>query len=455
MMINNLKVFFTFLKGFTLFILFIACRAPKKTQNTNSVHVPQVQETSKLGFPDSLLKNAHVGICIFDVDNNNYLHSYQSDKYFIPSSNMKIATCYAALKYLGDSIVGLNYLEDDSSVQIQGTGDPSFLNPKFNNQQIFQWLKSKSNKKIYLLNTKFNSTIYANGWSWDDYLEPYMAERNGFPIYQNTVNFYNKNGIKTEPKYFEGLITQTFEASNNDTKFDVKRELGTNFFLLSPGKYNSKRISFATYAENELLSNRLTTQLLSDTLKQLIYSKSLYLNNTAKALYSQALDDVLKEMMTNSDNFIAEQLLLMMSDKLFKEMNENKLIQFILNNDLNMLPQTPKWIDGSGLSRYNLMTPEDFVTILNKMKKELGWKRINNIFPKGNEGTLKGMFTKNSSNIYAKSGTLSNNYSLSGYLIANSGKEFTFSIMVNNHMLKTTEVRKAIEEYLTEIINKN
>lgn len=452
---NNLQSFLTFTKGCTLFFLFIACRAPKKVLENKFTNVTDQIVTPKSNLIDSLLKNAHVGISVFDVANNKYLNSYQADKYFIPASNLKIATCYSALKYLGDSIAGLNYLEDDSTIQIQGTGDPSFLNPKFANQQVFQWLKSKSSKKIYLLNTNFKTSAYANGWSADDYLEPYMAERNGFPIYENIVIFNNKNGIQTEPKYFQKLISQSFEASNGDDKFKVKREIGTNNFLLSPGKNNTKKISFTTYAENEILSNRLTAQLLTDTLQQSVYSKPIYIKNNLKTLYSQRLDDVLKEMMTNSNNFIAEQLLLMMSDKLFNEMNENKLIQFVLNNDLNSLPQTPKWVDGSGLSRYNLITPEDFVFILNTLKKEIDWERIKNIFPKSNEGTLKGMFTNYSNNIFAKSGTLSNNYSLSGYLIANSGKEFTFSIMVNNHMLKTAEVKKAIEEYLTDIINNN
>jgi D-alanyl-D-alanine carboxypeptidase len=51
------------------------------------------------------LKTAHVGISIFEPATNRYWYNYQGDHYFVPASNVKIPTCYAAMKYLGDSIV--------------------------------------------------------------------------------------------------------------------------------------------------------------------------------------------------------------------------------------------------------------------------------------------------------------------------------------------------------------
>ena len=55
------------------------------------------------------LKTAHIGISIFDPAANKYLYNYQGDKYFVPASNTKLSTFYAAMKYLGDSLVGLRY----------------------------------------------------------------------------------------------------------------------------------------------------------------------------------------------------------------------------------------------------------------------------------------------------------------------------------------------------------
>jgi serine-type D-Ala-D-Ala carboxypeptidase/endopeptidase (penicillin-binding protein 4) len=441
------------IKGLIIIFLMIACKAPKTIQQKVDVNTILVDKPQN-NF-DSLFKNAHVGISVYDEEKKSFLASYQSYKYFIPASNLKIFTCYAALKYLGDSLIGLNYFEDDSSIQIQGTGDPTFLNTNFNNQPVYHWLKSKSNKKIYLLDTKFNTTAYANGWSWDDYLEPFMAERNSFPMYENTVKFYNSNGLKAVPNYFENKITSSFEASDNSLQFKVNRKIGSNEFVVNPGKNSSQKISFSTEVDNPILHNKQIAKLLSDTLHKTILSKPVFSNSLLNKVYTQAKNEVLKSMMYRSDNFIAEQILLMVSNELFKEMDETKLIQYLLNNDLNELPQLPKWVDGSGLSRYNLITPEDFVFMLNKMKNEFGWQKISNIFPKGNEGTLKNMFINNANQIFAKTGTLSNNFCISGYLKSNAGKEFTFSIMVNNHMQKTAEIKKIIENYLTEIIVNN
>lgn len=60
---------------------------------------------------DSALQHAHVGVSLFDVSQNKFLYNYQGNKYFVPASNAKLITCYAALKYLGDSLPGISYLK--------------------------------------------------------------------------------------------------------------------------------------------------------------------------------------------------------------------------------------------------------------------------------------------------------------------------------------------------------
>ncbi|MBD0284156.1 MAG: D-alanyl-D-alanine carboxypeptidase, partial [Flavisolibacter sp.] len=60
---------------------------------------------------DAALRTAHVGISIYEQATGKWWYNYQGDKYFVPASNTKIPTCYAAMKYLGDSLVGLRYEE--------------------------------------------------------------------------------------------------------------------------------------------------------------------------------------------------------------------------------------------------------------------------------------------------------------------------------------------------------
>ncbi|MEO6187634.1 MAG: D-alanyl-D-alanine carboxypeptidase, partial [Ginsengibacter sp.] len=174
-----------------------------------------------------------------------------------------------------------------------------------------------------------------------------------------------------------------------------------------------------------------------------------------KVMYSQPTDSMLKPLMHRSDNFFAEQTLLMVSDKLLGVMNDAKIIDMLLKTDFADLPQKPHWVDGSGLSHYNLFSPLDFVNILNKMKNEFGMDRIKNILATGGSGTISNYYKTDSGFIYAKTGTLSGVVALSGFLYTQKNKLLIFSTLVNNHHSTTTEIRKAIEKFIEGVRNKN
>ena len=157
--------------------------------------------------------------------------------------------------------------------------------------------------------------------------------------------------------------------------------------------------------------------------------------------------------MHRSDNFYAEQVLLMVGNQKIGIMNDAQAIDTLLKSEMKGMPQVPRWVDGSGLSRYNLMTPQDFIWVLNKMKQERSWNRISSIFPTANTGTLGGLYKGYEGKIFAKTGTLSNHVALSGFLITNQGKELIFSVMVNAHQSSASVIRKQIEQFLTSIIN--
>jgi len=176
--------------------------------------------------------------------------------------------------------------------------------------------------------------------------------------------------------------------------------------------------------------------------------------NSLKKINSQPTDSLLKPMMHRSDNFFAEQSLLMVSNERLGVMNDAKLIDTILKSDFKDLPQKPRWVDGSGLSRYNLFTPQDFIAILNKMKNEFGMDRIKVIFPTGGEGTISSYYKKDNGYIYAKTGTLSGVVAFSGFLYTKKGKLLIFSTLVNNHQASATDVRRAIEKFLQRVRNK-
>ena len=130
------------------------------------------------------LATAHVGICIYEPATGKYWFDYQGDKYFVPASNTKIPTCYAAMKYLDDSLPGIVVTRESDKLLIRGTGDPTFLHSDFKNQPVLDFLQ-KENKEVVITNPEFKSRSLGSGWAWNDYNEYYMAERSALPLYGN------------------------------------------------------------------------------------------------------------------------------------------------------------------------------------------------------------------------------------------------------------------------------
>jgi D-alanyl-D-alanine carboxypeptidase/D-alanyl-D-alanine-endopeptidase (penicillin-binding protein 4) len=105
------------------------------------------------------------------------------------------------------------------------------------------------------------------------------------------------------------------------------------------------------------------------------------------------------------------------------------------------------WVDGSGVSRYNMFTPRSLVAVLKEIYKTSSWNQILSRFPKGGtSGTLK---VYDVDQVYGKTGTLRNNHNLSGYLISKEGETLVFSVMVNHFTSPTSEIRSGIGKVLS------
>jgi len=144
----------------------------------------------------------------------------------------------------------------------------------------------------------------------------------------------------------------------------------------------------------------------------------------------------------------------MVINELLGVMNDEKIIDTLLKTDFKDLPQKPRWADGSGLSRYNLFTPQAMVAILTKMKNEFGMERIKVIFPTGGEGTISSYYKQDAGFIYGKTGTLSGVVAFSGFLYTKKGKLLIFSTLINNHQGSATDIRRAIENFLQGVRSK-
>lgn len=401
-------------------------------------------------------RSAHTGISIFDPAANKYLYNYQGDKYFVPASNTKLPTCYAAMKYLGDSLPGFMIRETADTLFVKPSGDPTFLLPEFSNQSLFRYLQASAKTMYVVYNSRDRVEEYGSGWSWNDYQEAYMAERSVMPVYGNLISFEIRDNklqvsppVLKRPFFNEPMI----QLMGRGDKFSVIRDKDENKFRFwnATTPFKSDQVPFKT--KNGITDFEFLRDTLNKPQEKTNFALSLTFDGFRK-YYTQPTDSLLRPLMHRSDNFFAEQSLLMVSNEMLGYMDDDRIRDTLLKTDLKDLPQKPRWADGSGLSRYNLFTPQDFVAILQKMKNEFGMERIKVILPTGGEGTISSYYKADSGYIYAKTGTLSGVVAFSGFLYTKKGKLLIFSTLVNNHQASATDIRRAIEKFLQGIRNK-
>ncbi|HAI84234.1 MAG TPA: hypothetical protein DCL43_11240 [Chitinophagaceae bacterium] len=439
---------------FVLFVLAVSCKVQKANQRLHlTVNANATVIDSFLALPD--LAQAHVGIAVYDMEDKHYLYNYQATKNFIPASTTKLLTAYAAMRFLGDSIPAMRY-ELDSALQqltLYPTGDPTLLHSDFSNHRLLPYLQHLIVQKKLNPVFKHQGSIekYGMGWAWDDFDADYMPERSLIPIYGNTLRWSLSGGaLQIQPKYW----MQKHEVGTkglheiklpNDSMFYLQRSANANSVVAVPSNRKFSTIVFPVF---DAANNN--SWLLYDTVRNL-KSSALNLPVGKHTIHSVPTDTLLKLCMYRSDNFYAEQLLLLTGNEVTGSFGERNFINYLLKSELSQLPFAPRWVDGSGLSRYNLISPAAQVALLEKMHQNIGWRRITAVLPTGNQGTLRNYYTGLSGRIYAKTGTLSNNVCLAGFLITASGKKLAFSVMVNNHMGNVTNIRRAVERFLTGV----
>ncbi|MDM1062426.1 D-alanyl-D-alanine carboxypeptidase [Empedobacter falsenii] len=399
-----------------------------------SVHLFAQTELIEKHLNSDFYSTQFTGFYLYDPITKEEIYNYNGNKFFIPASNTKIFTLYTAMKMLNDSIPAFKYQLIGDELHIEGTGDPTFLHPKYKNTRALDFLKNNGSKIVFHWNN-FDEESFLPGWTWDDFRKDYAPERSQFPIHENLVSI-SKNGssIKTFPTYFEEL-TEIREMPEPRNFYDNK-------FYIS----NKKRTEKVPFIVNETVIEKSLSQILG---KPVDMVKTPMVNNP-KVFYSQKSDDVYREMMENSDNFLAEHLLILASSTLPGKLSASETITYSKRYLLNDLKQQPEWFDGSGLSRYNLFTPQSFAQVLGKMYNEFPEQRLFSIFPIGGKtGTIKNRYKDSAQPyIYAKTGTLNNNVTLSGYLKTKSGRTLIFSLMNNNSIKDLSWIRNENEKLL-------
>lgn len=397
-----------------------------------------------------VFKKSFSGFVLLDPENGKTLAAVNGEHYFIPASNNKILTLATCLSILGDTIPRLRYNYDASShpegvFELFATGDPTFLHPDF---QVWQPPPDFLSNNIYsdLFLRRYRSVGLARwgkGWAWDDFAEGYSCEISSLPVFGNMMQVVVQDSSVQFVPDLPGL-----KWSNDSVSDQPSRSLlSADVFL------PARNLPDTTYRFPMFDPERSAVRWINDSLHiRLLDLDPIDSYHHLNALTGQApeaeffqyashvwavtpIDTVLRKMMIHSDNFLAEQMLLVAAEEKFGWLNQEQVIHYMLDSVLTFLPQKPKWVDGSGLSRYNLITPQSITALLNDLWKKTEHQRLLHFFPKGGqEGTLAEYYSgkEGKAYVYAKSGSMSGVQCLSGYVECRSGKTLIFSFMHNN-----------------------
>jgi D-alanyl-D-alanine carboxypeptidase/D-alanyl-D-alanine-endopeptidase (penicillin-binding protein 4) len=441
-----------------LFVVF-GCQSTEELAESVSPVEPEMISSLEVMIDTSSVFNSNVtGFVLFDPAADSTIFSLNGSKYFTPASNTKLFTFYAGLKALPKKLRALEYVVRGDSLIFWGTADPSFLHRDYGSDTVYNFLKDSS-ENLYYADSHHDSEPLGAGWSWDDYNSYYSPEKSPFPMYGNMVEFTVEeiviNRIKTKNGEYQ-ITPKTFqkrtEEQENRDRMELNRERTGNQFEYIP------RTDTTTY---DILkpfhyTPELIIEMLADTLGKSIKYIELEKPSDTEVLYSVPADTAYKRMLQPSDNFIAEQLILMIASELGESLNTKHALEFITKNYLSDLPDIPQWADGSGLSRYNMFTPRSIVRLLQKIDNEFeSDEQMFKLFPAGGEsGTIENWYSNREGGdpyVFAKTGTLMNNHCLSGFIITNSGRKLIFSFMNNHYVTPSNVVKQEMEKVLWHI----
>jgi serine-type D-Ala-D-Ala carboxypeptidase/endopeptidase (penicillin-binding protein 4) len=349
--------------------------------------------------------------------------AYNLHKKFVPASIVKIATSLTALQVLGPEyrFETQFYRDANHNLYIRGLGDPFLISEEISH--IVRELKKLGCQRIndiYLDDTAFALTRLADGAGLSD--NPYDAQNNALAVNFNTVN------LKKEQS---GIVRS---AEEQTPTLPLMAELAEG---LEPGIHRIN-ISQDKAGSHDII-NRYTGELFRAFQQKenipgegiIVFKKTpdnltLFYNHQS----SKILGDIIEPLMLYSNNFIANQLYLALGAKLYGYPatweKSRKAIADILLNKFGIFASEIRIIEGSGLSRKNMVSPYAMILLLDFFKP------YSDFLPQ-EDGKL------------LKSGTLKGVYSFGGYFL-NNKKLDSFVLILNQEKNTRRQLLKELEQ---------
>ena len=410
-----------------------------------------------------------VALSIWDLKDNRSVFQQNANALMNPASIQKLLTALVSAKQLGQSFKYQTNLYSqqpltlvngvlDNNVYIEFSGDPTLKQAN-----LIDLIKNLSKAGVQHINGDIHlighhqEQLQAPGWVWDDLGICYAAPVSSFIIDKNCVfarlSANGVNNIATlkvmgkRPIYVENEAVYA-QPHKRDVPCDLQlSRKDSNHFTLK-GCYSGAKSLPLAIAVSEPQGYAINVvkgifKKLNISFNGQIIVESQPRNSTELAIIarhlSAPLTDLIDEMLLKSDNLMAEALLRTSAEKYVNHplnFNQTTKAFVAMLQELGIDLTIANVADGSGLSRYNLLSAEHVMSVLKVIASDPSYQFLINSYPvAGKSGTLKykRYFNKPplKHKVMAKTGSMLGVANLAGQFIASNGKTYLFVLIEN------------------------
>jgi D-alanyl-D-alanine carboxypeptidase/D-alanyl-D-alanine-endopeptidase (penicillin-binding protein 4) len=410
------------------------------------------------------------------------LYSHNADRLFTPASNAKVLTSAAALHHLGPdyhlrtSVYSESGVPGLTTLRVAGRGDPTLTNRQLDTLAMtLSQAGVRQVTRLILDDSYFPGFATNPTWEWSDAQYYYAVPVNSLILNQNSVTVElvpTQVGQPLEVRWnnaFPSPFWQTLNQTLTVTPGEVTEAVtiwrtGGNSTVLATGQLPQDAepetldvavpdpaMAFATAMESALAQQSIAVGQTAIT-----QTPSPMTGDELAAVESPPLAELLIPTNQNSNNLYAEVLLKTLgvayADRPPSQATDAGAAATIaILRQLGVTVDGIRIADGSGLSRHNLLKPRTLVDTLQVMADhpQAGVYR-RSLAVAGETGTLRNRFrgTPLAGNLRGKSGALTGNVALSGYLTPADYEPLVFSILINHSDQHASVLRAKIDELL-------
>lgn len=429
---------------------------------------------------------SEAGISVYDLKQQKSLYTYRDDKLCRPASTMKLLTAITALSqpdalrpfstevwYKG--IISADTLKGD--LYVVGGFDPEFGDEGMNAlvDQVNAYPFTVIDGKVYGDISMKDSLYWGNGWAWDDtpasfqpYMSPLMYNKGKVSVKAVAITQGDTARVTCEPlSSYYTVVNETKSKTSSAGNFKVSRNwLENGNQITVRGNVTGTRVGEVNiYPSQDFFMHTFVERLNEKGIEVSNHYDYAELSPDSLsmriAVWKCSVQDVINEIMKESDNLNAEALLHKMAFQSTgkKRVSAEDGIELIkqLIDKIGHSSKDYKLADGSGLSNYNYVTPALLVDLLKFAFSDTGiFQHLYKALPvSGTDGTLQYRMGKGSKafrKVHAKTGSFTGICTLAGYLKASNGNDIAFAIMNQNVMTlaKARELQNKICELLCE-----